>query len=438
MARLLRDQRIDTRTARIKLVQRAEPHWIKLAKGCYLGYRKTDRGNGTWIARFRDRTRKQHYKSIGAADDLFDADGETALSFEQAQAKARTWFQADISTRLSGRRPGIYTVADCMADYLVYIRQHRKSHAHLETYINAYITPRLGKLDTAELTTPIIRAWHEAIAAEPPRLRAGKGKAIQYRDEDPDPKEAQRKRRLRANRHLTTLKAALNRAWRDGRIPHRDSWERVEPFKGVERQRTKFLTVTEAQHLLAHCTEDLRKLVLAALLTGARYSELAGLDARDFEGVAKTLLIRDSKSGKARRIFLNREAVVFFANLAGSRPLMAPLIIRFDGSRWARDLHFRSFKKALKEANLDPTFTFHELRHTWASLTIMAGAPLMVVAQNLGHRDTRMVEEHYGHLAGGYVQSVIEDKAPSFLNSSSKNMSSIRTEISGPSIGSYL
>jgi hypothetical protein len=29
----------------------------------------------------------------------------------------------------------------------------------------------------------------------------------------------------------------------------------------------------------------------------------------------------------------------------------------------------------------------------------MAGTPLLVVAKNLGHSDTRMVEKHYGHLS---------------------------------------
>lgn len=36
--------------------------------------------------------------------------------------------------------------------------------------------------------------------------------------------------------------------------------------------------------------------------------------------------------------------------------------------------------------------TFHGLRHTWASLAVMNGVPLLVVAKDLGHRDTRMVE----------------------------------------------
>jgi hypothetical protein len=47
-------------------------------------------------------------------------------------------------------------------------------------------------------------------------------------------------------------------------------------------------------------------------------------------------------------------------------------------------------------------------------MTIMAGAPLMVVAINLGHRDTRMVERHYGHLAESYVAEMIRKTAPQF------------------------
>ena len=37
----------------------------------------------------------------------------------------------------------------------------------------------------------------------------------------------------------------------------------------------------------------------------------------------------------------------------------------------------------------------------------MAGAPLLVVAKNLGHSDTRMVEKHYGHLAPNYIADTV-------------------------------
>jgi integrase len=57
---------------------------------------------------------------------------------------------------------------------------------------------------------------------------------------------------------------------------------------------------------------------------------------------------------------------------------------------------------------------FHTLRHTWASLSVMGGMPLLVVANNLGHADTRMVERHYGHLTQSYMDDAIDQCAPQF------------------------
>jgi hypothetical protein len=44
----------------------------------------------------------------------------------------------------------------------------------------------------------------------------------------------------------------------------------------------------------------------------------------------------------------------------------------------------------------------------------MAGVPLLVVAKNLGHKDTRMVEKHYGHLSPSYIADEIRRAAPRF------------------------
>ena len=44
----------------------------------------------------------------------------------------------------------------------------------------------------------------------------------------------------------------------------------------------------------------------------------------------------------------------------------------------------------------------------------MAEMPLMVVAKNLGHRDTRMVELHYGRMAPSYVTDIVREHAPKF------------------------
>lgn len=73
-------------------------------------------------------------------------------------------------------------------------------------------------------------------------------------------------------------------------------------------------------------------------------------------------------------------------------------------------------------AKIEPPVPFHTLRHTWASLSIMNGAPLVVVPLNVGDADTRMVERHYGHLAPSYVSDAIRAAAPRFGIAPSSNV----------------
>jgi len=51
---------------------------------------------------------------------------------------------------------------------------------------------------------------------------------------------------------------------------------------------------------------------------------------------------------------------------------------------------------------------FHDLRHTTASLLMMAGANPAAVQRILRHRDPRTTTEVYGHLAPGYLQSEVD------------------------------
>jgi integrase len=83
-------------------------------------------------------------------------------------------------------------------------------------------------------------------------------------------------------------------------------------------------------------------------------------------------------------------------------------------------------KAACKAANIAPPLNFHGLRHTWASLTVMNGAPLLVVAKNLGHTDTRMVERHYGHLAPSFIADEIRRAAPRFGIGSDESVVGVR------------
>jgi hypothetical protein len=52
----------------------------------------------------------------------------------------------------------------------------------------------------------------------------------------------------------------------------------------------------------------------------------------------------------------------------------------------------------------------------------MGGMPLPVVAKNLGHVDTRMVELHYGHLAPSYVVEQVRKHAPRYGIAEEENL----------------
>ena len=236
---------------------------------------------------------------------------------------------------------------------------------------------------------------------------------IKARSDDP---EAARKRRATANRTLTSsAKAALNRGWREGKIASDSAWRRVEPFEGADAARVRYLTIAEAQRLInaADRESGFRVLIRGALATGARYGELAALRVADFNPDSGTVHIRTSKSGKGRHIVLADEGIALFSAQAAGRAPRDLLLPKADASQWAPSHQNRPMCAACQGARIEPA-SFHCLRHSYASHSIMNGAPLLVVAKNLGHADTRMVERHYGHLAPSYVADAIRAAAPKF------------------------
>jgi integrase len=206
----------------------------------------------------------------------------------------------------------------------------------------------------------------------------------------------------------------LNRAWREGHVASDAEWRRIEPYEDVDAARVRYLDVGEAQRLLNACGNSLRDLVHGALATGARYGELCGMDCADYDPRAGTVQIRQSKTGKARHVILNDEGAALFSRLTAGQPGDLPIFRKEHNQRWLRGHQARPFAEAVKRAKITPPISFHGLRHTYASLAIMAGMVPMVVAANLGHSDTRMVEKHYGHLADKFKTEMIRATAPVF------------------------
>src|SRR5216684_803348 len=91
MSRTVRDAKLETRQARLKLTVQSEPYWRAITEGCHLGYYKGARG-GSWIARHRSLQGGYLKRRLGAADDIADGDGVAFLSYKQAQDAALAWF----------------------------------------------------------------------------------------------------------------------------------------------------------------------------------------------------------------------------------------------------------------------------------------------------------------------------------------------------------
>jgi integrase len=426
VARKVRDATLDSRAARSRLKAQGKPHYRQIDPGLHLGYRRLAGSAGTWTVRLYkgETARGSPYVTevIGAADDFSDANGADILTFAQAQTKARE--MRDMRSRSAAGILGPFTVDQAMADYLRYLEDKRATADDVDYRYRAFIKDQLGSIEVASLTAKKIRDWHSNLAKQPPRLRTGKGEEQQYRKPAKDA-ESKRRRQASANRVLTSLKAALNRAWRDGRVPSNTEWARVEPFEDVDAARVRYLNFDEAKRLVNACNPDFRNLVQGALETGARYGELIRLTVADFV-IAKqerqngTLIevgminVRRSKSGKPRHVVLSHEGKKFFDTLCAGRAGDALIFTKADGTSWANSNQKRPMDAAVARAKIKPSISFHGLRHTWASLAVMNGIPLLVVARNLGHATTRMVEKHYGHLAPTFITDAILTGAPRF------------------------
>jgi integrase len=356
------------------------------------------------------------YEALGSADDARDADGRTVFSFAQAQANARAFFERKPREMAGDVEPddGPYTVAVALEAY--FANRERRGSKGLpkdRAAASVRILPALGALELAKLTAKRIEDWHAALATAPKLARSSrlaksrKETAIDAKDAD-----AVRARRATANRTLTVLKAALNQAYVKRRVASDDAWRKVKPFREADAPVVHFLSDDECRRLVNTCDGAFRDLVRAALLTGCRYGELTRMRCEDLHAEAGMIIVQISKAGKRRHVALTDEGRALFEQLAAGRVGRDLVFVRDDGKAWGPSHQQRPLGAASTRAKIEPAATFHILRHTYASALAMRGAPMGVVAAQLGHADTRMTERHYAHLAPSYVADTVRAALP--------------------------
>lgn len=400
MARIVRHAKLDSRTARAQLPVRNNPYWHALARGRALGYRKGPKG-GSWLAKYRSSDGQRAQTLLGPADDALDADTSDVSSFSQAQAAAREWFAS--LDRNAGRRPKPYSVGDALDDYLANFTG--KSVKATRYTIERHLRPEFGAMQVADLTTEKLATFMNRIANTPSVYRANRKGVRKLRPIGPDSARIQKSN---ANRIFTPLRAALNRAFMMGKVPDDIAWRRVKPFSKVEAPRIRYFTSPEISRLIAAAQDWFRPLIQAALLTGARWSELYRMQVRDVDLAAGVVLFPETKSGKPRHVYLTDEGIGLFRQLCQRRRGDQLVFLNQHGRPIGPSHQIRPMAETCRAAGVEHA-GFHILRHTYGSRLAMAGVPMAVIAEALGHSDERITRKHYAHLAPSYVRDAVRN-----------------------------
>ena len=415
MSRHVHDATITTPKSRATLAMRAKPYFRSIDPKLCIGYRKSKDG-GYWLMRAYDGGGHYHQEAIGVADDHQRADGSAVLDYGQACKMAH-----DRYTRRYRRRKalpedpsGLYKVKDAVRDYIQYLCEEKKSANCVEHALNAHITVNgLADLECDDLTTRILKRWRNDLAKMPRRSRSRRNGEQKYLPFDPNDPEQVRRRRESANINFSRMRAALNLAWRDGKVVSDFAWRRIKPFEETGKPRMRYLEFDEVARFLYAANGALRDVLIGGVVTGARPSELMRLEVRDYHDPSGTIHIVKSKIARERYVVLNEEGQEFFRRLSAGRKATERMFLRDNGTSWEGTNYDRPTKRAALDAGLDDV-AFYTLRHTYCSHAVMNGMPLEVLAKNLGHVNTNMVQKHYGHLSKDFIAQQIRKHAPTF------------------------
>jgi integrase len=142
-------------------------------------------------------------------------------------------------------------------------------------------------------------------------------------------------------------------------------------------------------------------MVVLALGTGMRASEVLDLDREHVDLKRHVAILSDTKNGDRRIVPLPEEVV----SMLQHRPF--PLGKWFPHCSLANLV--KRVRKAADRVGL-PDVSFHTLRHTFASYAVMSGVDLYTLAKILGHRTLQMTQR-YAHLAPAHLQSATDQAA---------------------------
>jgi integrase len=266
-------------------------------------------------------------------------------------------------------------------EYLAYYRANRRPSS-VRRYECAYraVQPTFGHLRLSEITPLALERYK--------RQRKQDGVS-----------------EVTINRELAFLKNLFTKAM---------EWSHAteNPVKYVrlyreDNGRVRVLSPEEETCLLASCPSQVKPLVITALHTGFRASELLSLtwDDVDFRRQTITVQAAYAKNGESRAVPMNHTLTEALKSVKLDQLQGHWVFCNRRGAQYGRS--FRpTFERAVGKAGIS-NFRFHDLRHTFASRLVMAGVDLPTVKELLGHKDISMTMR-YAHLSSDHKRTAVK------------------------------
>ncbi len=207
------------------------------------------------------------------------------------------------------------------------------------------------------------------------------------------------------SRYLASLSHVLSLAVKEWQWLHENPCLKVKKPKEAPGC-VRYLSKNELSALLQACQSsrnpDLYLIVLIALTTGARKSEILELTWKDIDFDHCLFHFRDTKNGEDRSVPTSEQIIQILKRRPQSHSLLFPSEANPEKPCCIRS----AWEAALKRAKI-ADFRFHDLRHTTGSYLAMAKTSLREIGEILGHKTLQMTKR-YSHLSYEHKRTLVE------------------------------
>ncbi len=204
------------------------------------------------------------------------------------------------------------------------------------------------------------------------------------------------------NIELRSLRAALNRAVEWNLLTSNPFFR--QKLCMVPESVPTFFSVDDFEKLLQGILDIwFRLIVIVAVLTGMRRSEIVNLHWGDIDFIQKTIRIQSNgdfrtKAGKRRVIAVGGTVMQVLTQLRPMTVDNSMYVFTLKGEQIKPALLTKKLKKAVKASKIDnQRLHFHSLRHTFASWLAQKGTSIYEIQKLLGHTDIKTTQI-YAHL----------------------------------------